>query len=158
MSACRWSSLCLFIENVTITGYTHTKKISRTVLTSGGIFVTSEMALPSTMKWNTVQSLSVMTKCSLTDTLSWLFLSLVNTRHTVRQGNGTVLPCGYPCLVFMSLLNTWHTFVHDPKKVLPCRYSEPALSVSGKHTYANTVKHMQWVYNSERKCCDVSAY
>lgn len=95
------------------------------------------MALPSTMKWNTVQSLSVMTKCSLTDTLSWLFLSLVNTPHTVRQGNGTVLPCGYPFLVFMSLLNTWPIFVHDPKKVLPCRYSEPSLSVSAKHTYAN---------------------
>ena len=137
----------------------HTKEIiSRTLLTSGGIFVTSEMALPSTMKWNTVQSLSVMTKCSLTDTLSWLFLSLVNTRHTVRQGNGTALPRGYLFLVFMSLLNTWHTFAHGPKKVLPCRYSGPSLAVSGKHAYADKAKCTQCAYNNERKYCDVSAY
>ena len=34
--------------------------------TSGGILVTSDMPAPSTMKWKTVPSLSVITKCSRT--------------------------------------------------------------------------------------------
>ena len=35
------------------------------------------------MKWNTVQSLSVITKCSLTDILSWPFLSLDGSKFSV---------------------------------------------------------------------------